>query len=307
VEERRPLAVQQKDWIAYVNGKYLPQSQAKVSIFDHGFLWGDGVYDALCTFNGYIMELDRHIDRLFRSIQSFHLDMPLSKEECKKIIVKIAEANGDKYQYIKIIVTSGLGPNPVMNRQGCKTTVVVFSRPMFFLVGRESEYEKGMKTIITSLRRIPAQCLDPKAKNLNYANFVLAEHEARSVGADTGIMLDTQGFINEGPGFNIFVVKQGKTYTPPSGNILMGVTRETVFDICQKEGINIIEERLIPYDLYTADEVFVSNSISGVAAVAEVDGRKIGSGKPGPITEKLSRIYLEWAESGAHGTPFKTK
>ncbi|MFC1931080.1 branched-chain-amino-acid transaminase [Chloroflexota bacterium] len=299
--------VAEKEWIAYVNGEYLPQSQAKVSIFDHGFLWGDGVYDALCVFNGYIMELDRHVDRLFRSIQSFHLDMPLSKEKCKEAIIKVAETNGDKSQYIKIIVTSGVGPHPVMNRKDCKTTVVIFSRPFFFLVSREDEYEKGIKTIITSLRRIPAQCLDPKAKNLNYANFVLAEHEAQTVGMDMAIMLDIHGFVNEGPGYNIFVVRQGRISTPPSGNILMGVTRETIFDICKEEGIEIVEEQLVTYDLYTADEIFMSNSISGVTVVVEVDGRTIASGKPGPVTQRLRKVYLDWAEKGVHGTLLKTK
>ena len=299
--------MQEKEWIAYVNGEYVPQSEAKVSIFDHGFIWGDGVYDALCTFNSYIMELDRHVDRLFRSIQSFDIDMPLSKEDCKKIIIKVVETNGAKNQYIKIIVTSGVGPLPVMDRRDCKTTVVVFSRPFFFLVDREKELEKGIKTIITSLRRIPAQCLDPKAKNLNYANFVLAEREARRLGADMAIMLDIHGFVNEAPGYNIFAVRQGKIYTPPGENILMGITRETLLDICNEEGLEVIEARLIPYDLYTADEVFMSCSASGVTAIAEVDGRTIGTGKPGPITRRLSQTYLDWAKNGIHGTPFKAK
>jgi len=298
--------MQEKEWIAYVNGEYVPQSEAKVSIFDHGFIWGDGVYDALCTFNGYIMELDRHVDRLFRSIQAFDINMPLSKEECKEIIIKVVETNGGKDQYVKTIVTSGVGPLPVMDRRDCKTTVVVFSRPFFFLVDRDKEREKGIKTIITSLRRIPAQCLDPKSKNLNYANLVLAEREARRVGADMAIMLDIHGFVNEAPGFNVFIVRQGKIYTPPSGNILMGIGRATVFDICEKEGLEVIEDQLIPYDLYTADEVFLSSSI-GVTAVAEVDGRTIGTGKPGPITRRLGKIYLDWAKKGIHGTAFKTK
>lgn len=298
---------QEKGWIAYVNGQYVPQSEARVSIFDHGFLWGDGVYDAICTFNGYIMELDRHIDRLFRSIQSFDIDMPLSKEECKKIIIKVAETNGEKDQYIKIIVTSGVGPRPVMDRTGCETTVVVFSRPFFFLVDRDKEREKGIKTIITSIRRIPAQCLDPKAKNLNYANFVLAEREARCVGVDMAIMLDIHGFVNEAPGYNVFIVRQSEIYTPPPENILMGVTRATLLDICKKEGIKVIEARLIPHDLYTADEVFMSCSAGGATAVVEVDGRTIASGKPGPVTRRLGEIYLDWAENGVHGTPFKAE
>jgi branched-chain amino acid aminotransferase len=302
---RRVEVKQEKEWVAYVNGEYLPQSEAKISIFDHGFLWGDGVYDTMITFNGYIFKMDEHIDRLFRSIHAFDIDMPLSKEKCKEIILKTAQTNGEKNQYIKIIVTSGVGPRPVMDRRDCKPSVVVFSRPFFFLIDRDKELETGIKTIITSLRRIPAQCLDPKSKNLNYANLVLAEHEARRGGADMAIMCDIHGFVNEAPGFNVFIVRRGRISTPPSENILMGVGRETVFEIAEKEKLELIEERLIPYDLYTADEVFLSSSI-GITAVAEVDGRVISSGKPGPVTRRLSKLYLEMAESGIHGTPFAT-
>lgn len=298
---------QEKEWIAYVNGQYIPQSRAKVSIFDHGFLWGDGIYDTICTFNGYIMELERHLDRLFRSLQAFDLEPPLSREDCRKIIMKVAETNGAKNQYIKIIITSGIGPTPVMDRANCKPTVVVFSRPFFLMVDSADDKGKGIRTMITSIRRIPSQCLDPRAKNLNYANLVLAEREARRYGVDMAIMLDINGFVNEAPGYNIFIVRNNRVYTPPPENILLGVTRETIFDICKNEGIDIYETRLIPNDLYTADEVFLSSSIEGITPVAEIDGRTIGSVKSGPISRRLAQRYHEWATSGIHGTPFQTK
>ncbi len=298
---------QNKEWIAYVNGEYVPQSQAKVSIFDHGFIWADGVYDTLVAMNGYIFKMDEHLGRLFRSIQSFGLDMPLDKKQCQDIIVKVCEENGAKDQYIKIIVSSGVGPTPVMDRKSCKPTVVVFSRPVFYLVDKEKEGEKGIKTAITSIRRIPAQCLDPKAKNLNYGNFVLAEREARQLGADMAIMCDIHGFVNESPGYNIFIAVSGNLYTPPPENILIGVTRDTIFEICQKENISLFEKRLIPYDLYNADEVFLSCSLGGTAAVAEVDGRVIKDGKPGLLTKRLKKVYDSWVLKGVHGTPFKFK
>jgi branched-chain amino acid aminotransferase len=297
---------QEKEWIAYVNGSYVPQSQARVSIFDHGFLWGDGVYDTICTFNGYIMELERHLDRLYRSVKAFDLVLPLTRQECRQIIVRIAETNGAPNQYIKIIVTSGVGPTPVMDRSNCQPTVVVFSRPFFFMVDSADDKAKGIRTMITSIRRIPPQCLDPRAKNLNYANLVLAEREARRYGVDMAIMLDMNGFVNEAPGYNIFVVREGRVYTPPTENILPGVTRATIFDICEEKGIGIHETRLIPNDLYTADEVFLTSSIEGVTPVAEIDGRIIGSGESGPISRDLALAYREWATGGTHGTPFKT-
>lgn len=296
----------QEEWIAYVNGEYVPQSEAKLSIFDHGVLYGDGVFDTWCTWNGSIFKLDQHVDRLFRSIHAFQIDMPLSKEELKGVIIEVVETNGEKNQYIKCLVTRGVGPRPLLSPVGCQASVVVFSRPYLSLVEPGKE-EKGLKARITSLRRTPAQCLDPKAKNLNYANLVLAKMEALNAGADEAILLDIQGFVNEAPGYNIFVVKEGKIYTPTADNLLLGVTRDTVFEIAEKEGIEVLEVRLIPYDLYTADELFLASTAGGIVSIAEVDGRAISSGKTGPITQKVKQIYLEMLEKGISGTPFRTK
>ena len=294
------------EWIAYVNGEYVPQSEAKLSIFDHGILYGDGVFDTCCTWNGYIFKLDRHVDRLFKSIHTFQIDMPLSKEELKSVIVKVVETNGEKNQYIKCLVTRGVGPRPLLSPVGCRASVVVFSRPYLSLIESGNE-EKVIRARITSIRRTPPQCLDPKAKNLNYANLVLAKMEALNAGADEAILLDMQGFVNEAPGYNVFIVRQGKIYTPFADSILVGVTRETIFEIAENEGLEVIEERLIPYDLYTADELFLASTAGGIIPIGEVDGRAISSGKPGPITQRMSELYLEMLEKGVHGTPFKAK
>ena len=295
-----------EEWIAYVNGEYVPQSEAKLSIFDHGVLYGDVVFDTWCTWNGYIFKLDQHVDRLFRSIHAFQIDMPLSKEELKSVIIKVVETNGDKNQYIKCLITRGVGPRPLLSPVGCKTSVVVFSRPYFSVIEASKE-ERVIRVRITSIRRTPPQCLDPKAKNLNYANLVLAKIEALNAGADEAILLDIQGFVNEAPGYNVFVVRQGKIYTPPANNILVGVTRETIFEIAEKDGLEVIEDQLIPYDLYTADELFLASTAGGIVPIEEVDGRRISSGKPGPVTQRVSELYLEMLEKGGHGTPFKTK
>lgn len=293
----------EKEWIAYVNGEYVPQSQAKLSIFDHGVLYGDGVFDTWCAWNGNIFEMDGHLDRLYRSIHLFQIDMPLSKEEFKKIIIKVVETNGEKNQYIKCLVTRGVGPRPLLSPVGCKTSVVVFSRPYLSNVDPEKE-GRGMRARITSIRRTPPQCLDPKAKNLNYANLVLAKMEALNAGADEAILLDTEGFVNESPGYNIFVVSQGKLHTPPPENILVGITMETVIEIAEKEGIEVIKARLVPYDLYTADEVFLASTAGGIIPIVEIDGRTIASGSRGPISRLLNRRYFEMLESGVRGTPF---
>jgi branched-chain amino acid aminotransferase len=296
----------EKEWIAYVNGEYVPQSQAKVSVFDHGFLYGDGVFDTWCTWNGYIFHLDRHIDRLYRSIHAFQIDMPLSKEEFRKIVIKVVETKGAKNQYIKAVVSRGVGPRPLLSPIGCKTAVVVFSRPYLRLVEPGQE-DKMIRARITSIRRTPSQCVDPKAKNLNYANFVLAKLEVISSGADEAIMLDIDGFVNEAPGYNIFLVRDGMLFTPLAENILLGVTRDTAFEIAAKEGIPTNAARLIPYDLYTADEVFFCSTAGGIVGVGDIDGRRIGDGKLGPVTRKVNQHYLEMLEKGVHGTKFNTK
>lgn len=293
----------EKEWIAYVNGEYVPQSQAKLSIFDHGVLYGDGVFDTWCAWNGAIFEMDGHLDRLYRSIHLFQIDMPLSKEEFKKIIIKVVATNGEKNQYIKCLVTRGVGPRPLLSPAGCKTSVVVFSRPYLSNVDPEKGGQE-VRARITSIRRTPPQCLDPKAKNLNYANLVLAKMEALNAGADEAILLDTEGFVNESPGYNIFTVSRGKLYTPPPENILVGITMETVIEIAGKEGIEVIKVRLIPYDLYTADEVFLTSTAGGIISIVEIDGRTIASGSTGPISRLLSRRYFELLESGVRGTPF---
>jgi len=228
--------------------------------------------------------------------------MPLNKEELKKVIIKVVETNGEKNQSIRILVTRGVG-RPLLPPVGCKTSVVVFSTPYLRLI----EEGKRVKAKITSVRRTPAQCLDPKVKSLNYANFVMAKMEALNAGADEAIMLDTHGFVSEAPGYNMFTVSKGKLYTPSAENILMGITRETVCEIAQKEGLEVIEDRLTPYDLYTADEVFLSSTAGGIIPIVQVDGRIISSGSPGPITRRVDKLYLEMAESGVHGTSFKTK
>ena len=297
--------MRETEWIAYVNGEYVLQSEAKLSIFDHGVLYGDGVFDAFCAWNGQIFKIDQHIDRLFRSLNIFQIDMPLSKEDLKKIVVEVVQRNREKNQYIKCIVTRGVGPRPLLSPVGCKASVVVFSRPYLWLSASGSALENGVKARISNMRAIPAQCMDHKSKNLNYAHFVLIKMEALSAGVDEAIILDIDGFVNEGPGYNIFVISQGKLFTPSSSEgLLAGITRETVFEIAKQGKIEVIENRISPYDVFNADEVFFSSTAGAIIPVVEVDGRKIASGTPGPITKRIYELYFEMLDKGVHGTPF---
>ncbi|MFC1903289.1 branched-chain-amino-acid transaminase [Chloroflexota bacterium] len=297
---------QEKEWIAYVNGEYVPQSEAKISIFDHVVLYGDGVFDAWCSQNGYVFKMDEHLDRLYRSAHAFRIEIPLSKAELKEVMLKVIETNGARDQYIKCLVTRGVGPRPLLTPVGCKPSVIVFTRPPLSSVDPERE-GKEIRAMIVSTRRTPPQCLDPKVKNLNYANQIMAKLEVMNAGIDEAIFLDLEGYVNEATAYSVFAARGGKLYTPSAENILGSITRETVFEIAGQGGIEVKEGRLIPYDLYTADEVFFAATAGGIIPIAEVDGRRVGDGKPGPITKMIAKNYWEMMAKGVHGTPYKTK
>ena len=292
-----------KEWVVYINGDYLPESEAKISVFDHGVLHGDGVFDALFAWGGYVFKLDEHIDRFFRSIHACKYDMPLSKEELKNVVLKVVRTNREKNQYIKCLVTRGVGPLPLLTPIGCKTTVIVFSKPYEWKID-PNKIGSGIKARIVSIRRIPPQCLDPKVKNLNYLNFVLARREAFGSGADEAIMLDIYGFVGECPGSNLFIVKGKKLYTPPPEHILVGITRETIFEIAEREGLPVVEQQMTTSDLYNADEVLFTSTAGGITPVVDIDGRKISNGTVGPITMRMFKLYFRMLEEGYHGTPF---
>jgi len=294
----------ENEWIAYVNGDYVRQSEAKISIFDHVVLYGDGVFDTCCSRNGYIFKLEQHLNRLYQSAKAFLIEVPLNKEALKDVIIKVVETNGAKDQYIKCLVTRGVGARPLLSPAGCKPSVIVFSRPTLSSIDPEREGQE-IRAKITSTRRTPPQCLDPKVKNLNYANQVMAKIEAMYAGVDEAVLLDVDGYLNEATAYSIFMVKDGKLFTPSAENLLNSITRETVFEIAEQESIEVKEGRFVPYDLYTADEVFFAATAGGIVPIAEIDGRRIGDGKPGPITTQIAKIYWDMLENGVHGTPYK--
>ena len=293
----------EKELDVYVNGDFFPESQAKVSVFDHGLLFGDGVFDTLCGWNGYIFRLDRHIDRLYQSAHAVKLEIPISKKGISEKIVETARRTGHKRLYLKCCVTRGVGLQPLIDPRNCKPTIVIFGRPYLWLIDPK-KHENGITARITSVRRIPDQCIDGKIKHLNYLNIVLAKMEAIDSGMDEAIMPGLDGHILEGPGFNVFVVKDKVVLTPSPANILMGITRAACLDIAKEIGLETREALLSAYDLYNADEVFITSTAGGVVGIREIDGRTIGEGKPGPITKQIHRTYFEWLESGRDGTRF---
>ncbi|MFZ5917354.1 MAG: branched-chain-amino-acid transaminase [Chloroflexota bacterium] len=286
--------------IVYVNGEFLPASEARVSVFDHVVLYGDGVYDTMCAWNYGLFKLDEHVERLYESAHAIKLEVPLDKRELKAVILETVRRNDLRNAYVKVIATRGVGAQPLMSPYNCTPGLIVFAVPYMSLVG--SAQDRGIKMMVSSLRRIPDECLSSKIKSCNYLNHILMRMEANEAGADDAIELDMEGYVCEAPGYNVFMVKKGVIYTPID-HILLGVTRQTVIELAEAASIPVQERRIQPFDLYNADEMFLSSTAGGIFAVGELDGRMIGNGKPGPLTKMMGNAYLALLESGEKSTP----
>jgi len=285
--------------LVYINGKFVPKEEASISIYDHGFLYGDGVFEGIRAYNGRVFRLYEHIDRLYDSAKAISLEIPLTKEEMKEVILETLRRNGLKDAYIRPIVTRGIGDLGLDPRKCSNPTVIVITQQWGAMYG--DLYEKGLSAITVCIRRNPPESLPPNIKSLNYLNNVLAKIEANVKGGDEAIFLDVRGNISEGSGDNIFIVKRGKIITPPTLNNLRGITREVAIEIVHRLNIPLYEAQLGLFDLYTADEVFVTGTAAEIAPIVKIDGRIIGDGKPGRITKKLMEEFRKVTES--EGTP----
>jgi branched-chain amino acid aminotransferase len=270
--------------------------EAKISVFDRGFQYGDGVFEGLRAYDGKIFKLREHTDRLFRSAKAINIVMPISKEEFNGAVKRVVRENGFRDAHIKPQVTRGiawkLGLDP---RNTTAPNIVIPARP----IGKSMfEADKGFKLAAVSVRKIPAMCFDPRVKSLNYLANIMARMEALASGADEAIMLDIHGYISEGAGDNIFLVKRGELYTPEVQDALEGITRQTVIDLAGRKDVKVHETRLTLYDIYTADEVFITGSGAGMVPVTEVDQRIVSEGKAGPVTKLLNEAYEEEVQTG---------
>ena len=285
----------------YVNGEYVPRDQARISVFDMGFLRGDAVFDTTSAWNGRIFKLSAHLDRLDLSLRAVRIQCPLPLEELRGVIIETARRCGLPNAYIQTIVTRGEPPLGVRDLTKCRAGLIVFVIPYVFILGPD-QIRSGGRAVIASTRALPAQCLDPKIKSLSRLHFDLAMLQGKAAGADVSIMLDLDGHVTEGPGFNVFVVRNGEMFSPPEG-ILMGITRQTVFELAAEHQIPAREAQMTAFDLYAADEVFLTSTAGGIMPLVEIDGRPIGDGKPGPVSQRIHGLYWALRESGRDGTP----
>ncbi len=279
----------------YLNGQWVEKEEAKISIFDHGLLYGDGVFEGIRSYNGLIFKLREHIDRLFESAHTIMLKIPLTKEGLTEAVKQTLRANQLKEAYIRLVVTRGEGDLGLDPRK-CKKATIFIIADKIVLYPKEL-YETGLSIITVPTRRNVPEALNPQIKSLNYLNNILAKIEATNAGSEEAIMLNAQGYVAECTGDNIFSVAKGKLLTPaPYVGALKGITRDTVIALAQKGRMIVHETVLTRHDLFNSDELFLTGTAAEIIPVVKVDGRVIGTGKPGPVTLRLMKEFRKLTE-----------
>ena len=291
----------ERELLIYIDGKFYPESEAKISVFDHGFLYGDGVFEGIRSYNGVVFKLKEHIDRLYNSAKAIMLDIPMTKDEMIEAVLKTLRKNGLKDAYIRLVVTRGKGDLGLDPRKCPKPSVIIIAVPLLQLYD-EKVRERGMSMIVSWVRRDSVDATTHEIKSLNYLNSILAKIEANNAGADEAIILDPNGFICEATGENIFIVKDGKLFTPPStSGTLPGITASVIKEIAQKLGYQVIEKGITVTELYCADEAFLTGTAAEVMPIREVNKRQIGEGKMGPITRQILEKFMEYTRDPNNG------
>jgi branched-chain amino acid aminotransferase len=280
----------------WLNNGLVDEQDANVSVFDHGLLYGDGVFEGIRVYSGKVFEGRAHLQRLYESAKVIMLDIPMDIDTLAAAMEQTVQANDVQDGYIRLIVTRGIGDlglNPFICKNGA--TIIIASNIQLY---PEELYEKGMKVVsVPSVRNHSLSC-PPQVKSLNYLNNIMAKIEAIQAGAGEGIMYNHLGFVAEATADNVFIVKNGVVCTPPAqAGSLEGITRRVAMELAEKENIKVVEKDLTRFDLYVADEMFLTGTGAEVIGVVEMDGRVIGSGVPGPLTQKLRQLFFEYARS----------
>jgi len=278
----------------WLDGKLVDEKDAKISVFDHGLLYGDGVFEGIRVYNSRVFELDAHIRRLYDSAKAIRLEIPMSRSELISAVEKTVEANGVIDGYIRLLVTRGvgtLGLNPFI----CEDSRLIIIADNIQLYPEEL-YEKGMKVISATTVRNHPLAIPPQVKSMNYLNNILAKIEALDNDVPEAIMYNHEGYVAEATGDNVFIVRDGVIYTPPAeAGSLEGITRGIVIELAKEENFEVVEKNLTRFDLYVCDEFFLTGTAAEVIGIVEIDGRVIGDGKPGPITKLLRKKFFKYA------------
>jgi branched-chain amino acid aminotransferase len=303
VESRPRRATGVKEAKIYIDGKFYPEAEAKISVFDHGLLYGDGIFEGIRFYNGRVFRLEEHLRRLWDSAHSIQLKIPMTMREMSDALLETIRQNHLRDGYVRLVVTRGIG-NLGLNPAQCKSPSVIIIAATIALY-HEDFYRKGLTIVTCATRRISPAALNPAVKSLNYLNNVMARIEADLAGADEALMLNDAGNVAECTADNVFIVKHGQISTPPvSAGALQGITRSVVFEIAAKLGIKVLETDITRHDVFVATECFLTGTAAEIVPVVKVDGRLIGSGKPGPVTTRVIAQFREMTRET--GTPIFT-
>jgi branched-chain amino acid aminotransferase len=274
----------------YIDGKFYGKDSAKISVFDHGLLYGDGVFEGIRAYHGRVFKLKEHIDRLFYSAKAILLKIPMTHAELMRATVLACRKNNLRDGYIRLLVTRGIG-SLGLNPKSCGRPSVIIIAGTIQLYP-PSLYAKGMEIVTVPTTRNLHSAVNPAIKSLNYLNNILAKIEANNAGVEEAVMLNAEGYVAECTGDNLFIIKEGRLLTPPlSAGALYGITRQTVIEIAREAGFEVSEPNLTRYDLFNADECFLTGTGAEIIPVTKIDGRVIGTGKPGALTKKLVKAY----------------
>lgn len=288
------------DYQVFLNGDFVPEDDATISVFDHGFLYGDGCFEGIRAYDGSVFRLEEHMDRLYASAKALAIEPPFSQEEMTDLVLEACRVNELQDAYIRPIFSRGVGDLGLDPRKCEEVTTVIIAREFPRLYGPEL-YEEGLSIATVSTRRNPPQCLSPNIKSMNYLNNIVAKVEANQLGVDEGLMLDVNGFVSEATADNFFIVDDGTVITPPYYNSLQGITRQAAIDVAEQQGYEVNVKQITTFDVYASDEAFMTGTAAEIAPIVEVDGREIGDGTPGAITRDLMSAFEKHARSS--GTP----
>lgn len=288
--------------VTYINGEFVPAEDAKITVYDHGLLYGDGAFEGIRIYSGKVFKLREHITRLYRSAHVLMIDLPITEEEMVQAVLTTARTNKVVDGYVRITVTRGVGLG--LDPKGIKGPATVIIMTDRLSLYPEEMYKEGLKVVTVSTRVTPAQSLEPRIKSLGkYVANIQAKIEANRVGAGEGLMLNVEGYVAEATGDNIFLVKDGKLITPPPyAGILEGITRNIVMELARNMGIKVKEKLFTLFDVYTADECFLTGTAAEIIPVAKLDDRTIGTELPGEMTNRLIEAFH--ALTKVEGVPF---
>jgi branched-chain amino acid aminotransferase len=286
VESRPRRTTGLKEAKIYIDGKFYSEASAKISVFDHGLLYGDGIFEGIRFYNGRVFRLEEHLYRLWDSARSICLEIPMTKRDMTEAVLETIRQNRLRDGYIRLLVTRGIG-NLGLNPTQCKSPSVIIIAATIALY-HEDFYKKGLSIVTCATRRSNPAALNPAVKSLNYLNNVMARIEANLAGADEALMLNDAGNVAECTADNVFIVKHGQIFTPPiASGALRGITRSVVFEIGAGLGVKVRESDITRHDVFVADECFLTGTAAEIVPVVKADGRPIGNGKPGPITTRI--------------------